>query len=432
MTNLEQHRARPPKDASAGGTVALAVVLVLAVVAAQPALAQTYTVLYSFTGNSDGQGPTAGLVWDTAGTLYGTTVEGGGGGHSQNGYGTVFKVKENGIETVLYRFNGTNHGGNPSAGLIRDAESNLYGTTSSGGRGGLGTAFKLSKGGKETVLHSFTGYPSDGALPAAGLVQDSAGNFYGTTSQGGSGSGSACDSYPYGCGTVFKLDTSGTESVLYSFAGGTDGGDPQAGVILDAAGNLYGTTANGGDLSCNNGFGCGTVFKVDTSGTESVLYSFTGKPDGAYPYAGLTLDAAGNLYGTTIYGGISGYACDAQGCGVVFKVDTTGTETVLYSFKGGPDGAGPEAVLIQDAQGNFYGTTSGGGSRCCDSGAVFKLDTTGKETVLHRFGTGSDGHGPSGGLIRDAKGDLYGTTGSGGDMNCGGGYGCGVVFKLRP
>ena len=228
--------------------------------------------------------------------------------------------------------------------------------------------FQLDKTGTETVLHKFTG-GADGSSPQAGLIQDSAGNLYGTA--GGGIVASAC---PLGCGVVFKLDTIGTYTVLHSFTGGADGGYPEyAGLIQDSAGNLYGTTSVGGAL------GYGVVFKLDTTGTETVLYNFTGGADGGSPQSGVIQDSAGNLYGTALYGGDLSCRLGASfGCGVVFKLDTTGRETVLYSFTGGSDGANPIASLIQDSAGNLYGTASAGGTfdgACVDygCGVVFQL-----------------------------------------------------------
>jgi uncharacterized repeat protein (TIGR03803 family) len=248
-----------------------------------------------------------------------------------------------------------------------------------------------------TQLYQFVG-GSGGANPIAGLVPDAAGNLYGTTSAGGV-IGGTCKILG-GCGVVFKLDTSGTETVLYRFTGLADGTYPLAGLVLDAAGNLYGTTSGGGVVAgtCN---GCGVVFKLDTAGTETVLHSFTGSPDGDSPRAGLVRDAAGNLYGTTLGGGTSNL-------GTVFKLDPAGTETVLHSFSG-PDGSAPTAGLVLDAAGNLYGTTSG---------TAFKLDTTGIMTLLHTFTGSSDGAGPLGGLVLDAAGNLYGTAPNGGALNC--------------
>jgi uncharacterized repeat protein (TIGR03803 family) len=415
---------------------ALAIMLVAAALAIASAQAQTYTysVLYSFTGSPDGAYPPSGyLAREAQGNLYGTTQ--GGGDLSCNagfGCGTVFKVDTTGKETLLYSFSGTaGDGTTPSAGLVRDAQGSLYGTTAEGGAYQDGTVFKLDTTGKESVLYSFTGTGGDGVDLRAGLVRDVQGNLYGTTYKGGA----------YGYGTVFKVDTTGKETVLYSFTGiGGDGAFPVSGLVPDSQGNLYGTT------SLSGAYGYGTVFKVDTTGKETVLYSFTGTGgDGAGPYGDLVLDAQGNLYGTTFGGGDP--ACNGiyGACGTVFKLDTTGKETVLYSFTGigggnrtVGDGAYPYAGLVRDAQGNLYGTTYYGGERACNDmyggcGTVFKLDTAGHETVLYSFiGTGGDGAYPAAGLVRDAQGNLYGTTGNGGDLICNAGGGCGTVFKLTP
>jgi uncharacterized repeat protein (TIGR03803 family) len=297
------------------------------------------------------------------GNLYGTTFAGGSYVCS-GGCGTVFKLTPSGTETVLYRFTGGD-GANPTAGLIADASGNLYGTTELGGgangcSGGCGTVFKLTPSGTETVLYRFTG-GSDGASPFAALIADGAGNLYGTTFFGGAS----------GHGTVFKLTPSGTETVLYSFTGGSDGANPLAGLIADAAGNIYGMTNNGGAGSF------GTVFKLIPSGNLAVLHSFSGGSDGAFPGLGsLIADAAGNLYGMTVEGGGSG--CGAIGCGTVFKLTPSGTETVLYRFTGGSDGAFPHAGLIAgliaDAAGHLYGTTNGSGS---GNGTVFEIAGSG-------------------------------------------------------
>ena len=256
-------------------------------------------MLYSFTG-SDGSEPFAGLIADSSGNLYGTTQSGGASG----GHGVVFKLSPSGTETVLHTFTGGSDGGIPRAGLIADTGGNLYGTTAGGGASNAGTVFKLSPSGTETVLYSFTG--SDGSGPFAGLIADSSGNLYGTTQSGGASGGH---------GVVFKLSPGGTETVLYSFTGGSDGGTPRAGLIADSSGNLYGTTQFGGP-GCG-GVGCGVVFKLSPSGTETVLYSFTGS-DGSGPFPGLIADSSGNLYGTTLSGGASG------GHGVVFKLTGAG------------------------------------------------------------------------------------------------------------
>jgi uncharacterized repeat protein (TIGR03803 family) len=427
--------------------VIVAAAFVMAILAARPAQAQAYKekVLHSFAGGTRGANP-FGLIRDTQGNLYGTTNLGGYlncPGEQGNGCGVVFKLSATDKETVLHRFMGGTDGELPSAGVIRDAQGNLYGTTYAGGVAGClqyygcGVVFRMDTSGKETVLHSFCPeYPNcpDGASPSAGVIQDAQENFYGTTAEGGN---SGCFA-GYGCGIVFKFSKAGKESVLHSFTGGADGATPYAGVILDAKGNLYGTTYYGGRGKCNDGFGtgCGVVFKLGTTGKETVLHSFTGGTDGAYPDAGVIQDAMGNLYGTTKEGGdLSG--CDGLGCGVVFKLSTAGKETVLHSFTGRTDGANPDAGVIQDAKGNLYGITPSGGDLSCGNGSgcgvVFKLGTTGKETVLHSFTGGTGGAHPDAGVIQDAIGNLYGTTYAGGDSSCGyQGGGCGVVFELTP
>jgi uncharacterized repeat protein (TIGR03803 family) len=294
---------------------------------------------------------------------------------------------------------------------------------------GLGVvAIPSAKAQSLSVLYSFAG-PPDGAEPTAALIKDKAGNLYGTTSLGGAGTCTLAG-IP-GCGTAFKLDTSGNETVLHNFTDSPDGAIPVAGLIMDKAGNLYGTTAFGGIATCFSGLGCGTVFKLDTSGNETVLHSFTNSPDGAAPSAVLIRDKAGNLYGTTAFGGASTNIPCFEGCGTVFKLDTSGNETLLHSFTfSGADGIIPEAGLIMDKAGNLYGTTyNGGASGNClgGCGTVFKVDTSGNETVLHSFGSmAGDGISPAAGLIMDKAGNLYGTT------RAGGAYGAGTVFKIIP
>jgi uncharacterized repeat protein (TIGR03803 family) len=378
------------------------------VTAKTPPLA--YTELYSFGSGitTDGANPARGLL-KQGNFLYGTTI--GGGAYS---LGTIFKLDTSGKETVLYSFGsgGATDGIVPVAGLIMDSAGNLYGTTQYGGVYNLGTIFKLDTNGNETVLYSFgSGGATDGANPGAGLIMDSAGNLYGTTNSGG-----AYNSvFSNGNGTIFKLDTNGNETVLYSFGAGglRDGNFPRAGLIMDSAGNLYGTTSGGGAV------GAGTIFKLDTNGNETVLWNF-GVFGGTPLAERLIMDSTGNLYGTT-FGG-SGAANDN---GTVFKLDTNGNVTVLYSFAGGTaDGTEPAASLIMDSAGNLYGTTQSGGAY--GKGTIFKLDSNGNETVLYSFGSGgaTDGVSPAAGLVLDKKGILYGTTFSGGA-----GY-AGTVFEI--
>ena len=364
------------------------------------------TLLYSFTGCADGREPFAGVIRDSAGNLYGTTLEGG-----TAEAGVVFKLDTAGQQAVLYSFTAAAAGSQPYSGVIRDSAGNLYGTTLLGGATNAGVVFKVNTAGKGTVLHTFTG-GADGGGPYAGVIRDSAGNLYGTTSWGGTA----------GAGVVYKLDPAGRETVLYNFTGGADGSGPQAGVIRDTAGNLYGTTVRGGAT------GSGVVYKLDMAGHETVLYSFTGGVDGAWPYGGVIRDSAGTLYGTTSFGGTSNGICSdvvPLGCGVVFKLDPAGHETVLYSFTGGADGGWPDGDLIRDSAGNLYGNTSGLGSPfCVGCGVVYRLDAAGHETVLYSFTGGADGAGPNAGVIRDSAGNLYGTTYGGGTA------GAGVVYKL--
>jgi uncharacterized repeat protein (TIGR03803 family) len=248
---------------------------------------------------------------------------------------------------------------------------------------------------KVTILYSFAGVP-DGRGAYGSLAADQAGNLWGTTAQGGT----------YDCGTVFKLDSAGTETILHSF-NCQDGYYPWDGVFRDPAGNLYGTTWQGGTSNL------GTVFKVDSTGNFTLLHSFSG-PDGDFPYGSVIGDAAGNLYGTTSGGGV-------YSMGTVFKVDKSGNETVLYSFAG-LDGSSPDGGLMRDSTGDFYGTTTGGG--VSDRGTVFKLAPDGTETVLYSFMGNPDGQGPDSALIRDQAGNFYGTTGLGGSFDAG------TVFKL--
>jgi uncharacterized repeat protein (TIGR03803 family) len=382
----------------------------------------TENVLASFSGAPDAAIPECSLVRDAAGNLYGTSIAGG----KVNG-GAVFKLSATGKKKILYSFTGGADGESPVAGLVRDSAGNLYGTTNNG-FGGFGTVFKIDTAGQSTVLHTFAG-GTDGANPVAALIEDTGGNLYGTTYAGGS---SLCYQ-SVGCGTVFKIDPSGNETILHAFTGVPDGAYPYAGLVRDNVGNLYGTTASGGQFGCTAEYGCGTVFKIDTTGVETVLYRFTGTPDGAYPQSVLVSDTLGNFYGTTAGGGAVVCYNNSYGCGTVFELDSHGNETVLYAFLGTPDGSEPTGNLVRDALGSLYGTTEYGGSS--DHGTVFKLNGTGTEVVLHAFGGLSrrDGALPEGGLIRDAAGNLYGTTANGGSTqssSCP--YGCGTVFKLKP
>jgi uncharacterized repeat protein (TIGR03803 family) len=409
-------------------------------------------IIFSF-DEANGNVPDAGLIADKQGNLYGTTFDGGGA----NGLGNVFELsptKSGGwTETVLHKFTGPD-GALPVSSLIFDAAGNLYGTAQVGGQGkctntglGCGVVFKLSRGKngwKETVLYSFVPGKTKGVIPAGGLVFDSAGNLYGTTWAPGVLGGplyararEASRNTFWGCsvpgcgGTVYKLTPTKNgwkETDIYAFTGGSDGSTSQASLIFDGAGNLYGTTVYGGTTGCTSGYGCGVVFKLSPGKSgwkESVLFSFTGAADGAYPMGSLVFDAAGNLYSTAAAGG-------ASEKGAVFELTNAGhkwTEAVLYSFTGGPDGGSPFATVISDGQGNLYGTTAQGGDGY-QSGVAYELIPSGggwTEKVLHTFTYGGgEGQSPVAPLSFGPKGYLYGTT------QLGGAYNHGAVFKLVP
>jgi len=411
--------------------ITLAVVLGFLITATVNARGQEH-VLHAFNGR-DGVHAVGSLIFDLAGNLYGTTLD---GGDDRCECGTVFQLSPtvNGkwTRTVLHRFTGKD-GANPFAGLISDSAGNLYGTTWLGGRAAspcdsnCGVVFKLSPGAKgewtEAILHEFN--DKDGAAPYAGVIFDSAGNLYGTTSAGGNA----------GMGTVFRLSSGPngrwTETVLHSF-NGQDGANPYAGVTFDASGNLYGTT-----FSTTTGMS--TVFRL-TPGpngkwTHTVLHTFDGE-DGAQAYAGVSVDGQGSLYGATATGG-------AYGWGVIFKLSPQSNgewiESILHEFNG-KDGAEPYAGPILDAAGNLYGTTfQGGNSKSCGCGTVFKLSPGANdkwtETVLHSF-NGDDGEAPFlGSVIFGAAGNLYGGTNTGGNLTaCQNPFsnGCGVVFEVVP
>jgi uncharacterized repeat protein (TIGR03803 family) len=388
--------------------------LELASIATLPVQAQTFTVLHSFTG-SDGSTPYAGLLRDAEGNFYGTTSAAGA-----HGDGTVFKLDKQRKLTVLHSFTGDD-GAFPTASLIRDSKGNLYGTASIGGIADYGVVFKLNPAGKQTTLYRFTG-GADGANPYAGLLRDAKGNLYGVTTRGG------LNTYPEG--VVFELDPAGKETVLHTFVWPYDGAHPGGTLIMDAKGNLYGTTEIGGgqgEGNCPEAY-CGTVFKLDSTDKETLLYSFAGGSNPAYPIAGVIMDGKGNLFGTTEAGGDT--SCDyGGGCGAVFELDAkTAKLTILYIFKGSTDGGYPHGGLIRDAAGNLYGTAYAFGHSGCGlgCGVVFKVDTTGKQTVLHEFTGGKDGAQPYGGLVFDEKGNLYGTASGGGAHNAG------TIFEITP
>jgi len=389
--------------------------------------AQTLTTLFAFNG-TDGSEPFQSNLLDVGGTLYGTT----GAGGTYNA-GTIFKLDSKGKETVIYNFTGGADGNQPDSGLTLDSKGNVYGTTFYGGDSscvlsatpGCGVVYKLTSAGKFSVVYTFTG-STDGALPQ-GVILDSAGNIYGPAFNGGNPN---CTFGSVGCGVIFKIDTTGKETAIYSFLDGTDGGVPNGFITMDRAGNIYGATIYGGTLADCSGAGCGVIFKLTPAGKETVLYSFTGGTDGGGPTGNLLMDPQGNIYGTAYFGG--DLQCtsipNTSGCGVVFKISPTGHESVLHAFMG-PDGAGPSWGLL-DYNGNGYSTTIYGGVN--GFGTIFELTSKGKEIRLYSFTGGADGAYPQSGLIVDKSGNMFSNTVFGGDLSCNSPSGCGTVFKFVP
>jgi uncharacterized repeat protein (TIGR03803 family) len=435
-------------------------------------LAQTETVLYSFTGSSDGSVPNAGLVADSAGNYYGTAFSGGsfvGAGCAFDGCGVVYRLSPNGsggwTQTVLYTFTGGTDGGDPGGTLAIDSHGNLYGTTIFGGVNGAtctseppgcGVVFELSPSSSvpwtETVLYSFLG-GNDGFVSESPITLDSAGNLYGTTSLGGPVK--ACNN-GYGCGEVFKLTPNGTGgwtySVVHFFTNGKDGGRPQSGVVVDSAGDIFTTTEQGGGSTACGSSGCGTLVEFVPHGsayTIRLLYAFPGGRGGSSPVGGLMLDSSGNVYGTAEGGGdLLGPCKSSGGCGLVFK-ETRGSAggfraSVLYTFTGHADGSIPISALIMDPTGNLYGTTFGSPTGVGDCGfpcgEIYKLAPNGvgawTQSVYYAFLGGSTGGilNPGNGLIMDASGNIFGTTSGDGVTNgnddCG--NGCGIAYEIAP
>lgn len=378
---------------------------------ARPFASDGYKTLYTFHGGHNGVSPNGSLI-SLNGVLYGTTIRGG-----KRGYGTVFAIDTSGNERVIYAFTGGADGISPSDGMTV-LHGVLYGTTIAGGDGcatgpvgaaGCGTVFAVTTSGKERVVYSFK-WGSDGAAPITGLTVLH-GALYGVTWVGGLKT--VCANFlSKGCGTVFEVSTSGNERVLYRFKGGKDGALPE-GRLLARNGDLFGTANKGGNQGCG-GAGCGTIFEINNAGVGQVLYRFEGGSDGGNPAAGM-ISLNGALYGTTTQGG-SG--CEDSGCGTIFKATASGQETTLYRFTGPPDGLYPSSSLVASS-GKLYGVTFSGGMVCIpgssgyDGGTAFEADTSGAESVLYRFKCRRNGRFPAGALL-PLGGQLYGATTYGG------------------
>jgi len=406
------------------------------IASAQPddATGVTFTTLHSFclqSGCPDGTEVQAGLIQTTTGDLYGTTYLGGDTSGDTNcapsGCGTIFKITPSGALTTVYSFHCLGPcSAFPTAGLIQAANGELYGTTAEGARSS-GSIFRMNPGGAPAIVYSFGLQAGDGEGPDAAMIQTANGNLYGTTYDGGSGA----------YGTVFKITPGGTLTTLYSFCYQTScagGANPSVGLIQAANGDIYGTSL-GGIYSASCLLGCGTVFKITPAGMLTTLYSFcsqAGCTDGQGP-SSLVQAGNGDLYGTTAAGGIANVSCTYGGCGTIFKITSTGTLTTVYSFcsNGGActDGFAPLGGLVQAASGNLYGTTAAGGAH--DHGTIFKITPSGALSTLYSFCAQAecpDGFNP-GALVQATNGIFYGTTNNGGaSANCDGG--CGTIFAL--
>ena len=399
------------------GAFALSI-LALATASSAALAGATYKTLHSFSGASDGTYPQSGLVMDAAGNLYGTTPQGGA-----YDMGTLFKVMPDGTFTLLHTFKGGRDGAVPTgAALTLDGHGTIYGLTEQGGIANGGTAYRF-RNGKMKVLHSF-GVGDDSSWPQSGLLLQPDGSLVGTASQGGGAGGAYCAA-SRGCGTIFRLAPDGTETILHAFAGDAynDGSGPTGTPVRDLAGNLYGTTYYGGQGDA------GTVYRIAPDNTARILYVFTNPA--VHPHQGLAIDREGNLFGTTEE--TSGhYATE------VFEVDNKNQESIVYDLSAGTGNGVGLTSLLADRKGNLYGTlASGGGNRtgACEQyggcGAFFVLDPWSHQvTVLHGFG-GSDGQLPYSGVVTDGRGNFYGTTKWGGLTKWNNGYSTnGTLFKI--
>ena len=394
--------------------------------------AQVLSTLASFNGFDGGDPYYGPLVQGLDGNFYGTTSS-GGANCVPYGCGTVFKATPDGAITTLYSFCAEDYcpdGAYPYAGLLLASDGNFYGTTTEGGTDiHGGTVFKITPAGKLTTLYGFCAQTNcaDGNYPTAPLIQGGDGNFYGTTFSGGIGDAQYCQG---GCGTVFKITPKGVATILHSFVGyNLEGSGPTACLVQGPDGSFYGTTTNGGAYDACT-LGCGTVFKITPKGVMKTLHSFAGSPnDAAQPFGGLTLGSNGILYGTASAGGTADN-------GTVFKITAAGTLTTVYNFCTQPncvDGGQPEAGVVLATDGNLYGTAARGGTYVI--GSIFKITPSDVFTTLYSFCSQGFPSCPDGsflyaGLIQATSGKFYGSTFEGGDSTCGSGYGCGTVFSF--
>jgi uncharacterized repeat protein (TIGR03803 family) len=398
---------------------------------AMNAHSQTFQIIHTFTGGGDGGNPPVGVSIDTAGNLYGVTAADTNG---NTGVAYELKRHGNDwLFFRLHAFMGFQDGVTPTSRPLRGSDGTIYGTTGGGPGygclgGGCGVVYHLQPSPSipasfespwiETFPYEFQGPPSDGATPQGDLMFDQQGNIYGTTENG--------PQVNYCCGLVYELSRSGTgwiENFVYAFQGGNDGAVPRDGVVADSFGNLYGVVGAGQ-------YNSGAVYELSPSNggwTEKIIHAFNFSDDGANPIGGLIIDANGNLYGSTTIGP------DAQCNGIVFELSPPPpggqwNYQRLYCFSGPPEGSGPYAKLAMDSVGNLYGTTFSDGS---GSGTIFKLSPTGNAwiyTLLHEFTGGADGGNPDSTVTFDGEGNLYGTTLYSGSRSCN----CGVVWEVTP
>jgi uncharacterized repeat protein (TIGR03803 family) len=405
--------------------------MMVLICAAALAPAQTFQTLVNFSKTSGEQPPYSPLIQGADGNLYGTT----GGFAGPNALGTAYRMTPAGDLTALYNFcalKGCGDGAYPSGGIVQAGNGNFYGVTYRGGALDAGIIYELTPAGKLTTMYSFCSQTNctDGELPIGGLIQATNGNFYGTTHMGGA------NGFAGNYGTIFEITPSRQFTTLYSFcsqANCADGQSPYASLVQASNGNIYGTTVYGGVSSycADQSLGCGTIFEITAAGKFTTLYSFCSQAncaDGFYPFSGLIQASNGNLYGTTQQGGTTG------GYGTVFEITTAGKLTTLYSFcteASCADGEDPSSGLVQGSNGTLYGTTSFGGANCYAifCGTAYEITPAGKLTTVHTFHPALEGMTPTS-IMQATDGTLYGVTSEGGDNSTCASFGCGTVFSL--